>query len=67
MDPNNQNNAPAIAGAITYPVEGAEGNVEPVPVQPRQPQNLQVSLIQKLPESFTIGQMNAACSVTQKN
>ncbi|XP_049879540.1 hsp70-binding protein 1 [Pectinophora gossypiella] len=40
MDSNNpQNNAPAVAGAITFPSRSQD--VHPAPVQPRQPRNLQ--------------------------
>ncbi|XP_028170127.1 hsp70-binding protein 1 isoform X2 [Ostrinia furnacalis] len=37
---SNQQNNPPIAGAITYPSR-SEQDVQPVPIQPRQPRNLQ--------------------------
>ncbi|KAL0868029.1 hypothetical protein ABMA27_008681 [Loxostege sticticalis] len=40
MSSNQENNNPIIAGAITYPSR-SEQDAQPVPIQPRQPRNLQ--------------------------
>lgn len=44
MSSNQENNNPIIAGAITYPSR-SEQDAQPVPIQPRQPRNLQVRIL----------------------